>query len=221
MTEEVLIPKMKRLEKQQRKLKIPMLNVALILFCTLLLVCATFLNINIKHYILPLDIFSNKSLTSDDFIYSFYFIPQIPMVMFICSILGKKMSATSIIFYIIGGLCLAPIFALGGGIRYVTEYSFGYIFAYLPAVLFAGNILKKAYSFKNMIFATILGVLIIHIFGIIYMIFIALLKHDGGSFISGWIKAQSGLKIVYDLVISFVAVLIGKYIHSALKFIIE
>ena len=72
-----------------------------------------------------------------------------------------------------------------------------------------------------MIFATILGVLIIHIFGIVYMIFIALLKHDGGSFISGWIKAQSGLKIVYDLVISFVAVLIGKYIHSALKFIIE
>lgn len=221
MTEEVLIPKMKRIEKQQRKLKIPFLNILLVLFCSLLIIGATFINIDLKHYIIPTTIFSDNHLTAEDFIYSFYIIPQVPVIMFICSTLGKKMAATSIILYILGGLFLAPIFALGGGIRYITEYSFGYIFAYLPAVVFAGSLLKKSYSFKNMILATITGVLTIHILGIIYMTIIACLKHAGTVFITGWIDAQSGLKILYDLMLSFICIIIGKYIHYALKFIME
>ena len=52
MTEEVLIPKMKRIEKQQRKLKIPFLNILLVLFCSLLIIGATFISIDLKHYII-------------------------------------------------------------------------------------------------------------------------------------------------------------------------
>lgn len=219
MTEEVLIPKMKRLEKKQRKIKIPLLNIVIILFCSLLIVGATFINIDLKHYIIPAEIFSHKALTSDDFISSFYIIPQIPIIMFICSMLGKRMALTSVLLYIITGLLIAPVFALGGGLRYIGEYSFGYILAYIPAIIFSGNILKRNYSFKNMIQATLCGVLTIHFLGIIYMIIIALLKHEGSAFISGWIGAQSGLKIVYDLIASFVFVLIGKYFHALLKFI--
>lgn len=221
MSEQVLIPKMKRIDKTKKKYRIPWLNLVLIIFCTILIICSTFLNINIKHYIIPQNIFSGTNLSADNFIYSMYFIPQIPVVMFICSVLGKRMALTSTILYILLGLFFIPVFALGGGIKYITEFGFGYIFAYIPAVVIAGNCLKEKYNFSNMIKAVIFGVLTIHIIGIIYMIIIALIKHSGGDFISGWIYAQSGLKIIYDLVLSFVLVLIGKYLHSGLQYILE
>lgn len=221
MSEEVLIPKMTRISKSKKKIKIPLLNVAIILFCSLILVGATFINIDIKHYIIPTNIFSNKNLNLEDFIFSFYIIPQIPIVMFITAILGKRMALTSILIYIIAGLAYLPIFALGGGIKYIFEYGFGYILAYIPAAIIAGNILEKKYSFPKMIKASFLGVLTIHILGILYMCIIALLKHSGSSFISGWIYAQSGLKIIYDIIASFVLILVGKYMHSLLKFIMD
>lgn len=221
MSEEVLIPKMTRISKSKKKIKIPLLNVAIILFCSLILVGATFINIDIKHYIIPTNIFSNKNLNLEDFIFSFYIIPQIPIVMFITAILGKRMALTSILIYIIAGLAYLPIFALGGGIKYIFEYGFGYILAYIPAAIITGNILEKKYSFSKMIKASFLGVLTIHILGILYMCIIALLKHSGSSFISGWIYAQSGLKIIYDIIASFVLILVGKYMHSLLKFIMD
>ena len=221
MTEDVLIPKMKRLEKKQRKIKIPLLNIVLILFCTLLIIGSTFINIDLKHYYLPLEIFSNKSLTTEDFIYNFNIIPQIPVIMFICATLGKRMAITSTVIYILLGLCSLPLFALGGGIRYIAQFGFGYILAYIPAVAIAGNIIQKKYSFKNMIIATYCGVLTIHLCGIIYMSIIALMKHEGAAFIYSWICAQSGLKILYDIALSFICILIGKYLHSAIKFILE
>lgn len=218
MTQEVLIPKMKRLDKKHRRVKVPLLNFVLIIFCTMLLIGATFLNISFQHYIIPTGIFSDKSLTPEDYIRQFSIIPQIPTVMLVCSILGKKMSATSVVLYLLAGLFIIPVFALGGGVGYITEYSFGYILAYFPAVILAGNLLKK-YTFFDLIKATLCGVLIIHFCGIIYMSIIALLKHNGTDFISSWISAQSGLKIVYDLIISFIFMLIGKYIHEFLKMI--
>ncbi len=220
MTQEVLIPKMKRLNEQQKKIRIPVFNFVLILFCTFLIIGSTFLNLDIKHYILPEGFFSGDKFTPEDFVYSFSIVPQIPLIMFICSTLGKKMATTSVILYILTGLFFFPVFALGGGPGYIFEYGFGYILGYIPAVIIAGTILEKKYSFWNMILAAICGVLIIHICGISYMAILALLKHDGGSFISGWISAQSGLKIVYDIVISFILILIGKYLNECLKFII-
>lgn len=130
------------------------------------------------------------------------------------------MALTSVMLYITIGLFLFPVFALGGGIKYIGEYGFGYILAYIPAIIIAGKLLDK-YSFLDMIKATLAGVFTIHIFGILYMLIIALIKQSGTMFIEGWIVAQSGLKIIYDLIISFLAILIGKYIHEGLKFILK
>lgn len=220
MSEEVLIPKMTRIDKKKRKIKIPLINFVIIIFCTLLIIASTFININLKHYIIPLDLFTNKNLSMENFVFAVPFIPQIPIIMFICSILGKRMALTSVLLYLIIGLFFVPVFALGGGIRYFGEYGFGYILAYIPALLIAGKLLDK-YSFLDMIKATLAGVFTIHICGILYMIIIALIKQAGGMFIWGWITAQSGLKIVYDLIASFVLILIGKYIHEGLKFILK
>ena len=219
MTEEALIPTMKRIDEKNRKPGIPFLNMAIIFFCTLLIIGSTFININFQHYILPKGYFNGGNYTNTDFIYSFYIIPQIPVLMFVSASIGKKLATTCVCLYFILGMTAFPLFALGGGLSYITEYSFGYIFAFIPAVYIAGNILNKKYSFLNMVLATLSAVLTIHITGILYMTLLALIKHDGLSFIKGWINAQSGLKILYDFVLSFICVIIGKYIRAFLKFI--
>ena len=72
-----------------------------------------------------------------------------------------------------------------------------------------------------MILAAITGVLIIHLCGILYMMLIALIKSNGEIFIKTWVDSQSGIKIVYDIVLSFIGILIGKYIHEFLKFLAD
>ena len=142
-----------------------------------------------------------------------------PIVLFVASALGKRLTVMSIVAYLVAGLAGLPLFALGGGIKYIAQFGFGYLLAYIPAVMIACKFLRDKYSFANMIKAAIFGVLIIHFIGIFYMILIALFRHAGGVFIEGWIVAQSGLKIVYDILASFVLILIGRYLHSGLCFI--
>lgn len=219
MPEEVLIPKMKRLDSKQKRIKIPVNNFILVILCTLLIICATFVNIDIKHYIIPQGFSFGKSFSGEDFIYSFYIIPQIPVLMFTCSVLGRKLSVTCTCLYIILGLFAFPFFALGGGIGYLGEYSFGYILAFVLGVWVAGSFLNKKYSFLNMILGAILGVLVIHICGITYMALLALIKSDGKTFMQTWIQAQSGVKVLYDMALSFIGILIGKYIHEFFKFL--
>ena len=83
MNQDILIPKMKRIDRNKRRIKIPLINLAAIFFCTLIIIGSTFINFNIRHYIIPPDIFSNKVLSAEDFVYSFFLIPQIPIVMFV------------------------------------------------------------------------------------------------------------------------------------------
>jgi biotin transporter BioY len=221
MSEEVLIPKMRRLDGKQKKVKIPINNFILVILCTLLIVCATFINIDIKHYIIPQGFSFGKTYTPQDFIYSFSIIPQIPVLMFTCSVLGRKLALTSTCLFVILGLFAIPVFALGGGLGYIGEYSFGYILAFIPAVFVAGSFLYKKYSFLNMVLAAITGALVIHLCGILYMMIIALIKSNGEIFIKTWIHSQSGVKIIYDIVLSFIGILIGKYIHEFLKFLAD
>ena len=128
--EDTMLPRIKRVSKEKKKLKIPVLNILLVLFCSFLLMAATFIQINITHFIIPLDIFSNKALTKADFLYTYSIIPQVPAVMFIVGLLGRRLGLTSIVIYILTGLFLLPVFALGGGARYILEPGFGYIIAY-------------------------------------------------------------------------------------------
>ena len=222
MNEEVLIPKMTRIDKtRKKKIKIPAINLVLIFFAILLYICSTFINLNIKHYVLPANLFSGAKLTAESFIYSFFFIPQVPVVLFAASVLGKRMAVISVILYLLAGLAGMPLFALGGGIKYIAQFGFGYLAAYIPAVIITCRLLKERYSFSDMVKAAIAGVLVIHVIGILYMAVVALFRHAGFMFVGGWIAAQSGLKIIYDILFSFVLIVAGKYIHSGLSYIIK
>ena len=153
--QEVLIPKMKRLDESSRKIKIPLLNILLVVFALCLIVCSTFVGFDLKHFFIPHGAFTNHSLLKDDYIFTFYIIPQVPVLMFVCSCLGKKLATCCVLLYLILGFFVFPLFALGGGITYFAEYGCGYLLAYLPAVVIACSFLNKKYSFLNMFLAVL------------------------------------------------------------------
>lgn len=218
--EEAMVPHIKRISKEKKKIKIPVLNLVLIFFCTFLLVISTFIQLKIIHPIIPFDVFTNHTLTSKDFLYKYMIIPQVPTLLFVVGLLGKRLSITSILLYIFLGLFAFPFFALGGGPHYIMEPGFGYILAYIPAAIFAGSILDEDFSFKNIFKAGIIGVLTIHIIGILYMLLVFLIRHEGWEFIKGWIIYQSLVKCFYDYFLTIIGLIIAKYGNKFVRYIL-
>ena len=214
MTEEAQIKRLRVRTVKPKKRKGVRLGVGslvLLIFCSFLIVIATFLQLDVTHFIIPSKLFTGEPLTIKDFIFTYKYIPQVPAILFITGLLGRRLGITSILLYIITGLFFMPVFALGGGWRYIFFFFFGYNIGYLPAAFAASTILKRGYSYKNTAKAVLAGVLTIHATGVLYMILLAFLKHMGLSFIFDWIVSQSGIKILYDFVFSYLAVLVAKY----------
>ena len=218
----------KRIEKQINSFKykgepIKITLGTLILTClsVLFIIVATFTQITVKHPYFPFDTFAFLSGDVNDyeilhhFIKSYKYIPQIPMVFFIVALLGRKFGMSSVIMYIILGLFF-PIFALGGGISYLFEYGFGYILAYLPAIFFAGTLLKGKTDFLRICLISLIGVLTIHILGILYMFFIATLRHAPMDMVLSWISSQSGVQILYDIFFGAIAIFLGRQARKLL-----
>ena len=213
----------KRIEKQLNSfkyngepIKITLGTVILVCLSILLLIIATFTQITLKHFFIPLDAmaFLDTNPTNLEIIKHFTkayrYIPQIPMVFFIVALLGRKFGITAICGYIALGMFF-PIFALGGGVSYVCEFGFGYILALIPAIYFSGTLLKIKTDFLRIVLLSVLGVLTIHILGVLYMLFIATLRHAPMDLVSSWISSQSGIQIFYDMFFSVIAVYLGRF----------
>lgn len=224
----------KRISKQlntfkyeNQPLRLNLTTLVLIGICSFFIVIATFTQFDFNHFVLPFDWFSyiganfKDPAVSAHFLKHYRYIPQVPMIMFIAAFLGRRFGILSTSIYIIVGLFLAPVFALGGGLNYVFEYGFGYILAYIPAVFFAGSILKNGLTYRNIAQATLVGVLTIHLFGVLYMLFIATIQRENSALILGWIAAQSGAKIIYDLIFGFIAMVLAKNVKKWLWFAIN
>ena len=202
-------------------IRITLGTLVLTALCILLIIIATFTQITLKHPYFPLDTFSFLAQDVNDyeimhhFIKSYKYIPQIPTIFFIVGLLGRKFGILSIIGYIILGLFF-PIFALGGGISYLFEYGFGYILAFIPAIFFAGTLLKSKPDLLRVCLIAVIGVLIIHILGILYMLFIATLRHAPMDMIMSWIATQSGVQIFYDIFFAILAIYLGKQVRKLL-----
>lgn len=191
------------------------------LLCVILLIVATFSQITVHHPYIPSDAwyFLSQDHTEFEilkhFIKKYDYIPQIPMIFFIVALMGRKFGITAIILYIILGMFF-PIFALGGGISYLFEYGFGYILAYLPAVFFAGTLLKGKTDYLRIPVISLVGVFTIHILGILYMLFISTLRHAPWELVTSWISSQSGVQMLYDIFFTIIAVILGKQIRKLL-----
>ena len=198
-------------------------TVILTCFCVCLLIIATFTQLSFTHFIIPADfmnyIGSDFNVeTKQHFLKYYRYIPQIPMIVFIAGLLGQVFGVIAILVYIAIGLFVYPVFALGGGPKYVFDYNFGYIFAYIPAVFFAASILKNKFSIKNVFQAALVAVLTIHFIGILYTLLIGTISHTANTLLLGWIIAQSGAKILYDYLFSVISILASQYIKRFIWF---
>ena len=190
-------------------------------FCVLLLIVATFTQITFSHFHLPFDTLPfltqapNESDILHHFTKTYKYIPQIPTVFFIVALLGRKFGILAICGYILLGMFF-PIFALGGGFSYLFEYGFGYILAFVPAIFFSGTLLKIKTDFLRIVLLSTLGVLAIHILGVLYMLFVATLRHAPMDLVMGWITSQSGVQILYDMFFSVIAIYFGRFARKIL-----
>lgn len=199
---------LRKYHKENHRIRFCLGTIALIAVCVVMLIIATFTQIRINFNI-PEDSLNTYL--------KFEYIPQIPVVLFTAGLLGECWGLFAILIYIFMGLTpFFPVFALGGGLPYIFQYNFGYIFAYIFAVLIASKELKGNSSVLDMIRAVLYGVIVIHIIGIIYMSIIAILRHDSVDLIKNLIYYQSLSKLLYDVVFSFIAVLLAKGIRKIL-----
>ena len=193
----------KKFRSENKRIKFCLGTLALVAMCVVLLIMATFTQIKINFNI-PAEVGLGSYL-------KFEYIPQIPVVIFIATLLGECWGLLSVLIYIFLGLTpWYPVFALGGGLSYIFQYNFGYIFAYILAVLLTAKQLKKEHTILTMLSAVLVGVLSIHVVGTVYMAIIALIRHDSLDFVVNWIYYQSLSKILYDIVFGILALIIAK-----------
>ena len=211
---------MKRLEKQLKPfiysgepVRFRLGTLIVIAFSVLLIIISTFTELHFSHLYIPLNIFtdwnyyfSDDGINISHFIKSVKYIPQVPVIFFILGLLDRKYSMITILLYIILGFAGYPIFAMGGGWRYIFQYGAGYVLAYFPALFFAGSILEHKYTFPNILKSAIAGVIIINIIGILVLLIIACLKHESVFMIRNMLYSLSGYKFIYDVIFGVLAI---------------
>ena len=179
----------------------------------LLIVVATFTELQFKHCYIPLDLFPKWSfyfpetgINWEGFFKTVKYIPQIPIIFFILGLLDREFTLITVAIYILLGFIGYPIFAMGGGWHYIFQYGVGYIISYIPAVFFSGLILNRKYNIKNVFKAVLAGVIIINIIGALVLLIIACLKHESWFMVKNLLYSLSGFKFIYDIVFSIIAV---------------
>ncbi len=176
-------------------------TLAVVIFCTTLLIVATFTKIDLSHW---------WFLSGDNGLFwgikKHNLVPQIPVVMLTSALLGVRFGSLVVLLYLLIGFFLYPVFGFGGGLEYIKSYFFGYILGFFAAVLFGGRILSSKFNTKNMILASIIGVLAIHSCGIFYSFILGIFKTFPYHPNFGVIFAQ----IIYDILFSMFAIIIAK-----------
>lgn len=197
---------------ENKKLKITMGTLVVMGWCVFLIIIATFTQIDFNHYIPVIPPIDGSFWKLKHYSY----IPQIPVILFIAALIGKRFGMTAVTIYILLGLTFFPIFALGGGIKYIFQYNFGYILAYLPAVFIVAFMLKDKFNYATIAKADLLGVLTIHIIGVFYLVLMAIIHRDSFSNVAAWIVMQSGTKMIYDFIFGYIAILLSKPVKQVL-----
>lgn len=177
--------------------------------CLLILIVSTFTQFHLAHYWFI-------SPENPKGIVAFNYIPQIPAVLLSASLIGPVLALFVMAAYVIIGLFIWPIFALGGGWQYIFNFNFGYILGFFPAVILVGKILEKQPNAVGILKADFAGVFAIHGVGIFYTVIIGFLTHTGWENISSWIYHISLIRLHYDLAIGAVVLFFSRYLKSFL-----
>ncbi|MDJ0531070.1 MAG: biotin transporter BioY [Xenococcaceae cyanobacterium MO_207.B15] len=87
---------------------------------------------------------------------------------------GRNAAVLSQIAYITIGLVGVPIFAHGGGWQYILEPNFGYLLGFVFGAWLCGYLaFKNLAQINSLFFSCIVGLVVIHLTGIVYLIFLS------------------------------------------------
>lgn len=190
--------------------------------CAFLIVTATFTQLKLS--VLSV---SNLFVGPADFIEQlknsqvYYYIPQVPIVLFIGALLGPRIGLLSALIYLAAGLAGFPVFASGGGLDYYKQPGFGYILGYFVAIYLTGSILRAKASVYSILRAGIIGILAVHLVGIIYLLASILMFKNSLYSVMNWILALSGIQIPYDIIIGFIAISLARPIRGLLWVVLD
>ena len=217
-----------RLQKEKELFK-PKDNVKFtfgVLVCTILaafsLVVAAFTQIPISHYYLPFASifhpfkFWETQHNLSEFITHIEYVPQIPAIACMTIILGKRYSCVAIILYLIAGLFFVPVFSLGGGLKYIFQYGFGYIIGFFPMVIILSKCIGKDFRIKNVFLASLYSVLALHLFGMVYLILLCAIRHEPFNYVQDLLHMMTYVKIFYDLFFTVISVYVANIIRKFL-----
>lgn len=90
---------------------------------------------------------------------------------------GGNAALLSQVFYLALGLMGLPVFDQGGGWEYVLEPHFGYLLGFLLGAWLCGNFaFKRLVKTDGLIFSCFVGLLSIHVVGIVYFLVLYLVR---------------------------------------------
>ena len=97
-------------------------------------------------------------------------------ILMISMLCGRNIAVATVSLYLFQGMIGLPVFAYGGGLPYLMGPTGGFLFGFLVASLIIGELADRGWGkvlFKS-VFAMMLGMLIIYLFGIfqLYRIFL-------------------------------------------------
>ncbi len=184
--------------------KFHLTTLLVILWCTLFLAISPMLATHLPDPIAALD--HRYQLIA----YSF----QIPAVVLVAATLGPWYGLVTVLLYLAAGLLGAPVFAGGGGYRYINAVTFGYLIGYLFVPNGIHRMLTRAYRDRGwfrgrslwMLLAAMMAVVIVHVWGAIGIgihLVIDPLTLDQAQ---QWWLQLSWPSMVYDLLFSLVAI---------------
>lgn len=134
-------------------------------------------------------------------------------------LLGPKLGAISQGLYVLLGLLGVRIFAnFDGGIQYIFKPSFGFLIGFIFASFIVGKLVykKPSLGFRGFFIASLVGSLVIYLFGIPYMYLILNYVSDIEVGLLTALKTGCLIFLPGDLLKAVVASFVGKHLANIL-----
>ena len=119
---------------------------------------------------------------------------QIQGVLLTSLLCGPEIGTISAISYLIIGLFYLPVFHGGGSVGYILTPEFGYLLGFIPAAWACGFLTKNTpkANLINYSFYTFISLFIVHLIGIIYLIF--------GKIFGNWLDSLFDLVLINTII---------------------
>ncbi len=134
-------------------------------------------------------------------------------------LLGSKRGALASALYVVIGLLGLPIFTKGGGLHYVFEPTFGYLFAFIVGAYLAGLFVEnsKNITIKTYFIASAINIFIVYSIGFLYGLFIINVYLGKNIPIKNLLPAFVLLPLPGDMISLSVSSLIAKRVKMSLR----